>query len=181
MPLTGSGHQRNVRYLEGRFVFFWVENLNFNGHGYYTRTIKSLQVPCIAACLVLFMSLHNNIANISKSYTWVPRHGMIGKDVWFSHNIDGLLQGCSNSGAIAVELLQFCTMHSIWYTWTHTHTKIHPCETSALRLLPSLQRHRMCHGISNHRQLVSIATAHTDDKQGRHQMILMWMMQKAVT
>ena len=30
------------------------------------------------------------------------------------HNIDGLLQDCSNSIAYAVELLQFCNKQSIW-------------------------------------------------------------------
>ena len=31
------------------------------------------------------------------------------------HDIDGLMQDCSNSSALAVELLQFCGKPSIWY------------------------------------------------------------------
>ena len=60
---------------------------------------------------------------------------MIGKDVWFLHNIDGLVQECRNYGALAVELLQSCTKPSIWYIWTYTHNKTHPREK---------RRHSIC-------------------------------------
>ena len=37
------------------------------------------------------------------------------RDGSWEQDIDGLVQDCSNSSALAMELLQSCTMPSIWY------------------------------------------------------------------
>ena len=45
------------------------------------------------------------------------------------HNIDGLVQDCSSSSALTMELLQSCTKPSIYtkllYTWTKYHQGPH--------------------------------------------------------
>ena len=42
---------------------------------------------------------------------------------WEWHNIDGLVQDCSNSNALALELLQSCTKPSIWPFCVNMPTK----------------------------------------------------------
>ena len=39
----------------------------------------------------------------------------------FLEDIDGLVQDCSNSSALAMELLQSCTNPLIWFTLLHWH------------------------------------------------------------
>ena len=49
-----------------------------------------------------------------KAYRHV--YGFLVKETWWPclQNIDGLVQDCSNSDALAMELLQSCTKPSIW-------------------------------------------------------------------
>ena len=42
---------------------------------------------------------------------WSPAQNLV------QYNIDGLVQDCSNSSAIAIELLQSCTKPSTWYIY----------------------------------------------------------------
>ena len=63
---------------------------------------------------------------------------------WFNSYIDGLAQDCSNSSALAIELLQSCTKPLIsWLPFIISRLHIHKC------FLPSLLNRIVTHFIYN--------------------------------
>ena len=62
-------------------------------------------------------------------------------------NIDGLAQDCSNSIANAMELLQSCTMPSIWTSWKQTsitHSFPRPISSNPLLWCNTTMMNRHC-------------------------------------
>ena len=89
----------------------------------HTSQVSNINMQNYGATLNL-----KKVLNMTEMLDWVKNnkgrlfhHIMCSTDqahqsfiVEFYHHVDGLAQDCSNSSALAMELLQFCTKPSIW-------------------------------------------------------------------
>ena len=95
-------------------------------------------------------------------------------DVWLSHNIDSVVQDRSNYSALAS--LALSHRYGIFGP-TRIHKHVRARETSSFRLLQPLRLRGMWDMASA--ITVSILTVWTCYKEGRHQMVVVRIMQKA--
>ena len=74
--------------------------------------------------LTVFNELINDLAPQGLTHWFLNKRANILKGLLLKENIDGLAQDCSNSSALAMELLQSCTKPSICVFWLKFHLSL---------------------------------------------------------
>ena len=81
--------------------------------GIHQRVKQGEQINLISSCIPFF-TWGLTLCLLERSNEYIPVQKFQGFKYSIQY-INGLVQDCSNSSALAMELLQSCTKPSIWY------------------------------------------------------------------
>ena len=109
-------HSEPSKLVKFHVLLYLLDHITTVGNSIWKRHFKGFQSNCHTA-LNTIMEGKTNTRIQTPSYSTTVAHIKIHK-TWkitvATHHIDGLVQDCSNSSALAIELLQSCTKPSIY-------------------------------------------------------------------